>query len=221
MTPDQIIAAGVRNWQRRQEQIARLLPRQADARQKHEEMRERAESMKDKTERAETFQRLRTIPNFFPTPGNLAEQMIELADLRPGLRVLEPSCGKADIAKRIRAAGCIVECVELVHELAEISRGEGLTVRCDDFLTITPSDYGQRFDRVIMNPPFERGACLRHTLHAYEFLAAGGELVAIVSSTTGQRLEDWADHVEPLPAGSFECSERPTSVNTALIRKTK
>jgi predicted RNA methylase len=229
MTQDEIIAAGVRNWQARQGQIARLRPRQASAAEKRAEMLQRVEQCKAREKSAEAFQAVKTIPNFFPTPPGLVARVLDLADLRPGMRVLEPSCGKGDLALPALAAGCVVECVERVHVLAEMTRealaalqpGASQRVRCDDFLTITPRDYGQRFDRVIMNPPFDRGSARLHVLHAWEFLADGGELVAIVDSTSALRLNEWCDYFDHLPAGSFEVSERPTSVNTTIIQKTK
>jgi predicted RNA methylase len=229
MTPDDIAAAAIRNWHARQGQIGRLRPRQALAVAKREEMRTRAEHCKGKEQRAQAFERVKTIPNFFPTPPRLVEKLIGLAGLRPGLRVLEPSCGKGDLALPILSAGCVLECVERSHELAEMARGalsaavpgSALCVRCDDFLSVTPQDYAQRFDRVVMNPPFDRGSARLHVLHAFEFLAPGGELVAIVDNMTAHRLGEWCDFSEPLPAGSFEASERPTSVNTAIIQKSK
>jgi protein-L-isoaspartate O-methyltransferase len=221
MTPDQIIAAGVRNWNARQAQIARLRPRADEARQKRAEMMERATSCKAQNERAAAFEKLITIPNFYPTPPRLVEKVIELAGIRPGMRVLEPSCGKGDFAHALRRAGAVLECVELVRVLADICEKDGLPVQCRDFLAMEPSDYAQPFDRVIMNPPFENGACRLHALHAFKFLRPGGELVAIVGNVTAHRLNTWADYVEHLPPGSFECSERPTSVNTAIVQKTK
>lgn len=221
MTPDEITAAGVRNWRRRQEQIARLRPRQELARLKGAEMTQRAILCGKSEERAQAFEVLKRIPNFYPTPWKLADQVISLAKLAPGLRVLEPSAGKGDLAHHARRAGCVLECVELVHSLAAICSREGLAVQCRDFLGMTPADYSEPFDRVVANPPFENGACRRHVLHAFEFLRPGGLLVAIVGNVTGHKLIEWADHVEFLPAGSFECSERPTSVNTAIIQKRK
>jgi predicted RNA methylase len=197
------------------------MPRQQEAATKREELRARLEQCKNRETRAEVIRPLLTIPNFFPTPAPLVSRALSLADLRPGLRVLEPSCGKGDLALPLAASGCAVECVERVHALAEVSRAAGLSVRCADFLAISPNDFPHLFDRVVMNPPFERGSARLHVLHAWEFVADGGDLVAIVDSTTANRLAEWCDYNEPLPSGSFEASERPTSVNTALIQKTK
>lgn len=221
MSPDQLAAIAVRNYERRQAQIARLAPRQELAAAKREELRERAEQCAGREKSAQRMQELRHVPNFFPTPGGLADRVVSMAKIFEGARVLEPSIGKGDLATRARAAGGVVHGVEIVHELAEMSQALGFHVRRGDFLLQRPTDYDQPFDRVVANPPFERGSARLHVLHAFEFLAPGGSLVAIVDNMTAHRLREWADGVIHLPPGSFEASERPTSVNTAIIQKHK
>lgn len=71
------------------------------------------------------------------------------------------------------------------------------------------------FDRIIMNPPFERGADIKHILHAREMLKAGGRLVAICADGTRQAetLKPLADTWEELPEGTFA----GTGVRTVLL----
>jgi predicted RNA methylase len=221
VTPDQIAEIAARNWHRRQAQITRLAPRQVTAAAKREELRQRAEACDGKERDAETMFKLKRHTCFFPTPAGLADQLIGMAKIYDGARVLEPSIGKGDLATRARAAGGVVHGVEIVHELAEMSQALGFHVRRGDFLLQRPSDYDQPFDRVVANPPFDHGSALRHVLHAFEFLAVGGSLVAIVDNMTAHRLREWADGVIKLPPGSFAASERPTLVNTAIIQKHK
>ncbi len=147
--------------------------------------------------------------------------MIQLADLRVGLSVLEPSAGKGDIARAVLAAGITadaLQCVELNHGLGSHLIALGFNVWRGDFLEYAPD---HQFDRVLMNPPFHRGACHAHTLRAFELLKPGGRLVGIVSATTGAKLEQWADDhagwVEKLPEDTFRNSERPTGVQTCLV----
>lgn len=161
---------------------------------------------------------LKHVPNFFPTPRNLVNRMIEEAALSPGMTVLEPSAGKGNIAKAVTAAGCSVDCIEQNHTLADHLTSQGFKVQCCDFLEVPPLPI---YDCVLMNPPFERGIDRDHIRHAFAFLKPVGKLVAIACSTTGDKLQGWVDDldgiVEPLPAGSFAASERPTQVNTCLI----
>lgn len=81
-------------------------------------------------------------------------------------------------------------------------------------MEVNPTGY----DRILMNPPFERKQDEKHIRHAMKFLNPGGVLVGICSSTTATRLTDIPSiDIEHLPAGSFANSDRPTQVNTAII----
>lgn len=226
MSPDAIISAAVRNRAAREGQIRRLQPNAAAARAKQAELEAQRDALKPTRQNFETMQAHRHVPNFFPTPCDIVQRMIDLAEFDGPGRVLEPSAGKGDIANACAKAGQLVYCVELCHSLAEVCRKAGLHVRCADFLDLTLADYqfaslAGGFDRVLMNPPFERGIDGHHVRHAFEFLRPGGRLVAVVCSTTGTRLREWARErsgwVEDLPPLSFQSSERPTGVSTSLV----
>ena len=60
----------------------------------------------------------------------------------------------------------------------------GGTVTCMDFLETTPEPV---YDRVIMNPPFTRGADAKHVLHALGFVKPGGLLVSVMSNGASYR----------------------------------
>lgn len=218
MTAEQIQAVALRNSQVRREQINRLRPILPGVRAKVEEIRGAKAGAKEAQKSIEFMSTMKHVPNFFPTPRKIVEQMIELAGLEPGMTVLEPSAGKGDIARAVIKAGCSVSCVEMNYSLFEHIREQGFTVQCRDFLTMEPGDL---FERVLMNPPFERGVDENHVRHAFTFLKPGGRLVAITCSTTGTKLEGWADEIIPLPAGSFANSERSTNVNTCIVIKNK
>ncbi len=73
--------------------------------------------------------------------------VVELADIREGMEVLEPEAGRGDIAEYINH-GSRLTCIEYNSRLAEILKLRGFNVINDDFLEHT----GQ-YDRVCMNPP--------------------------------------------------------------------
>ena len=50
---------------------------------------------------------------WFPTPAEVVARLVDLAELAPGMEVLEPSAGKCAIASRVAAAGCVLDCVEV------------------------------------------------------------------------------------------------------------
>jgi predicted RNA methylase len=211
-------AIAARNVASRQAQLARLRPRYHEAKEKASVLRKAQDGAGSVRQSIELMSTLKHVPGFFPTPRSLVERMIVEAAIGSGMTVLEPSAGKGDIAKAVVQLGATVVCIEKNFTLAEHLRKQGLDVRCSDFLEVSPESI---YDRVLMNPPFERHEDEKHIRHAFNFLVPGGRLVAIACNTTGTRLESWiADlggTVEPLPAGSFATSERPTQVNTCLI----
>ena len=101
----------------------------------------------------------------------------------------------------------------------------GFAVQCADFLELSPDDLGT-FDRVVMNPPFEKAQDVAHVRHAFQFLKPGGVLAAIVSAGVTFRTDavysdfrEWFEELggilHELPAGSFTGADafRQTGVN--------
>lgn len=161
-------------------------------------------------------------PQLFPTPRDLAAEVAEVADLRPGQRVLEPSAGTGaliDAAREAVGSGLHIVAVEINQQLANAlaTRNAAETIIAADFLDMAGATQDAKFDRVIMNPPFERGADLRHIENARRMLKPGGRLVAICADGPRQRerLQPIATEYRSLPPGSFKAAG--TMVNTALV----
>jgi protein-L-isoaspartate O-methyltransferase len=95
----------------------------------------------------------------------------------------------------------------------------GASFICGDFLEQN-GNLGT-FDRILMNPPFENGADIKHIQHAMKMLKPGGRLVAICAngprqqSTLKPLAENSGGWYEDLPAGTF--ASQGTNVNTALL----
>lgn len=169
-----------------------------------------------------------TAPQLFPTPREVAERVAELADVRPGHKVLEPSAGTGMLLGALGGRmfnepqiggvtdGAVLA-VELNRDLAErLKREFPLThVLNADFLECGSHNLGGAFDRIIMNPPFENGADIKHIKHALTMLAPGGKLVAICANGPRQqeKLQPLADSWEELPPGTFA----GTGVRSALL----
>ena len=174
---------------------------------------------------------------FYPTPEELATRVVELADLQPNMRVLEPSAGKGNLAKAILTAAHVeLHCVELLPENVKALRAgvrylpNPWHVVEGDFLTMTPEAFGFftrfYFDRIVMNPPFAGRADIAHVRHALRFLRPGGRLVAIMSAGVEHRQDrlatEFRAHVtasggtmERNPDGSF--AESGTQVRTVTV----
>ena len=166
----------------------------------------------------------RKFAGYFPTPPPVQRRVMQLADVRPGQRVLEPSAGTGHLADAVRAAGGNVTALEMQPALRKILELKGHTVAGNDALA-----HDGTYDRIVMNPPFEQGADMQHIQHAFEHnLKPGGRLVAILSEGPFFRsdrkaqafrdfLAEHGAHDEKLPAGSFTQGDVPTGVNTRIV----
>lgn len=189
---------------------------------------------------------------FFPTPDDPADRVIRNASvLRPAdasqMRILEPSAGTGNLArrcvKRFRAEDWgynseryrteyrwdnLVDCIEIQPQLAMQLESEGIynRVTCADFLKVIPNP-ARLYDRVVMNPPFDRERDIDHVVHALNFLKPDGCLIAIMSAGTEFRetrksvafrdlIEKMGGVWDDLPPGSF--AEVGTYVNTRILR---
>ena len=169
----------------------------------------------------------RNIPGFFPTPKAIVSRMLELAEIQPGDRVLEPSAGKGDILDMVRSQhpDARVAAVEINGTLLEVLAAKGHDVTQGDFL-----EHTGEYDRVVMNPPFENGQDIDHVRHAYDQLAPGGRLVSIMSQgpffrddKKAKEFREWLDEIggqsEQLPEEAFKGIEafRQTGVRTRIV----
>ncbi|HCZ9048664.1 TPA: PLxRFG domain-containing protein [Vibrio alginolyticus] len=164
--------------------------------------------------------------DFFPTPEAEVKKLIDLADIKPGMKVLEPSAGMGHIADQIAALnGVDLDVGELALTLSELLEEKGHNVVAGDFLEY---DAGEIYDRIVMNPPFSNDADIHHINHALTMLKDGGKLVAITSSmagnrgnTTNKNFRRYLDEVGAeeinLDAGAFKNSLNPTNVATKII----
>lgn len=170
-----------------------------------------------------------TVEDFYPTSAATVQRMVEAAQLEPGMEVLEPSAGEGAIVTGILDAGIRPDCVEIDPDRADTLRDmlPPGSVMCLDFLRMMPEP---EYDRVLMNPPFGKGAGVQHVLHAIRFLKPGGRLVAILGAGLEYRqdgpteelrklIRAWGGGTERLPPGSFR--QAGTEVETVMVTLTK
>lgn len=157
------------------------------------------------------------IPGFFPTPAPIIAQMLDLAEIEPEHRVLEPSAGLGDIVDAIKATGFhgFLDAIEINLNLCEILGLKGHHHHRYDFLEWS----GTKYDRVLMNPPFERKQAIDHINHAYWMLRPGGRIVAILPPNHAAELEFENMRVEETEDGAFNGREafRRTGVSTSIV----
>ncbi len=157
--------------------------------------------------------------------------MLELADIQPGDHILEPSAGKGDILDMIRLhhPENEITAFERNSTLFDVLEAKGHAVERGDFL-----EHQDKYNQIIMNPPFEKGADITHIRHAYDLLDLNGKLIAIMSEgpffrsdTQAKEFRNWLEEVEgeseQLPEDAFNNTEafRKTGVRTRIVTITK
>lgn len=201
----------------------------AQSRQDARELRGVSTQVGGELKEREDVKPLLNLPGFYPTLPGLARFVVDRAEIEPGMLILEPEAGKGDIVRVVLALcqGVTVECCEIQPELQGILNKKGYSVVAGDCFELPP-DAGP-YDRILMNPPFERGADAQHVRHVFQFLKAGGRLISIMApGAFFHRRERWAQEfqgwlaglrhtVEDLPPGCFLGAERSTGVNTKLL----
>lgn len=141
---------------------------------------------------------------FYPTPDHVAESVVSGIYIRPGQRVLEPSCGDGALMHHVPTSAQLFG-YEYHAGRAAKARGVGYNVVTANFLEVSPTG---DFDHVVMNPPFYGKHYLKHINHAIRFLKQDGFLTAILPASA------WYDHKKlpdggswrDLPVGSFAAS---------------
>lgn len=155
------------------------------------------------------------IPGFFATPPGVAKAMVEAADIKPGEKVLEPSAGSGVIADAIKEGQpeANLDTVERNGTLRNVLEVKGHKLVGGDFL-----EHEGEYDKILMNPPFEKTQDIDHVRHAFNLLKPGGRLVAIMSEGTfynthkkQAEFRDWMEENggyvdEKLANGTFERS---------------
>lgn len=169
---------------------------------------------------------------FYATPTAVCDRILENLFIRPGARVLEPSAGEGALARAI-----LRDTPEAELDVVEIHPGRAQSlkqirgiksVQQSNFLKMEPRAI---YDVVVMNPPFYRTHWMDHVRHAFEFLAPGGKLLAILPASAEfkedkmhQSFHKWVKSLTgpydrpwwSLPAGSFASSG--TNINTVVLR---
>ena len=160
---------------------------------------------------------------YFPTPMALGIQVAELARIKAGNAVLEPSIGRGHLAEAIMRVqpGATVTAYELLPENIKNCRFPATEA---DFLKV---EVVPQFDRVVMNPPFAKQADIWHVQHALKFLKPGGRLVSIMSASVTFRdnklteefralVDERGGSIEKNEEGAFK--ESGTMVNTVTVQ---
>lgn len=149
------------------------------------------------------------------------------ANLKEGMKILEPSAGQGHILDALKVKGYDdIVCCELYYENQEILKEKGYEIACSDFFGF---DEYSTFDRIVMNPPFNLKADIDHVNHAYKMLKEGGKLVSIMAMGTKYRDDNKTKQLRELiesngyfldlPESSFHSTGTNVGTVIAILEK--
>lgn len=190
---------------------------------------------------------------FYPTPLDLAYKMLKDVEWAHIQSILEPSAGKGDLAEGIVRAmvsyeprifsslysvdyhdgkstrryhydKADIDCIEIDPNLQAILKEKGFRVVHHDFMTFHTY---KRYDLVVMNPPFDRGA--EHLLKALDIQKNGGAVVCLLNAETiknphsyirQQLMRVLNEHCAEIRyvKDAFAGAERKTGVEIAIVK---
>lgn len=174
--------------------------------------------------------------DFYPTPKNLIDKMLDGLEWKMIHTILEPSAGKGNIVEVLREKQKFnnkwyttikldIDCIESDENLRAILKEKNIRVVHDDFLTY---DTMKEYDLIVMNPPFSNGC--KHLLKALEFQQRnGGAVVCLLNAETlknecnnerimlNRMLREYNADVQYI-RDAFVDAERKTGVEVALVK---
>ncbi len=181
---------------------------------------------------------------FYATPDELADELVEFAEIKDGMTILEPSAGQGAVIKAVYRAFprtmkggndnsiVTVDYCELMEDnqnilSKEIDGGRTSFIGAD-FLKLKNST--KKYDRIIANPPFNKNQDITHIREMYNHLKKGGRLVSIASihwklskNKTETEFKNWLKKVQAtihdVEKGRFKSSGTGTATCIIIINK--
>jgi hypothetical protein len=149
---------------------------------------------------------------FYPTPESVAEAAIDLAEIEDHHACLEPSAGTGGLADHMPKEKTL--CIEVSGLRCGVLKAKGYDTVQEDFIAFAGKTTS-RFDRIVMNPPFDQGRWMAHLEAAACLLAPTGRLVAILpASAKGKDLLPGLECVFPK---TFDNEFSGTSVSVVIM----
>lgn len=171
------------------------------------------------------------LEQFYPTPRELLERIMEDIDFDLVCTVLEPEAGNGDIVDFIRQQyggkyrrEFDIDCIEIDETRRKTLIGKEYRVVHDDFLTYRTH---KQYDLIVMNPPFAEGD--RHLSKALSMQKNGGSILCILNAETIRNpctnvrlqlvrdLNEAGASIEYIKE-AFVHAERKTDVEIAVIK---
>ena len=169
---------------------------------------------------------------YFETPEDIADWMVELANLNMDDEILEPEAGQGAIIKAIARKNpiAVVDCYELMDiNRTFLAKVENANIIGEDFLS---AKHVPKYTAIIANPPFSKNQDIDHVRAMWDCLLPGGRIITIMSkhwqmSSNKKETEfrEWLDKIEattyPIESGGFKSSGTMVEATIVEIYKPK
>ncbi|MDT4823597.1 hypothetical protein FQZ97_568280 [compost metagenome] len=153
---------------------------------------------------------------FYPTPRELAEQLVDWLDVQPNDSILEPEAGQGGIADLLPRDQTL--CVEISPMHCQILSEKGHNVVQGDFLAWNP---GMPFSCIAMNPPFSEGRWQEHLRHAASLVSTNGRIGAVLPLTARSQAIDLLPGFELEFSSPIDNAFTGTSISVLLLKAVK
>lgn len=152
---------------------------------------------------------------YYPTPKEIVESIQGyLGDqaASDSIKVLEPSAGSGNLASVFNAN--IVDCVEVSPLFCEVLKTKG-------FIQITNLDFlkfntNNKYDFIVMNPPYANKRLENHLAHALTMLGENGELLIVAPTGKEKAIREIALNKSVNIISSHENVFDDTAIHTSV-----
>jgi Methyltransferase small domain len=128
--------------------------------------------------------------------------------------VLEPSAGIGSLLDYLPLR---TKAIEISSLRCEVIKAKGFDVECYDFIEWSKQTK-DRYDKIIMNPPFDQGQWNAHIKQAASLVNPNGKLIAILPTSAKNKLE--LDGFEIKWHGPYDNQFSGTSIAVIILEAT-
>ena len=169
---------------------------------------------------------------YFPTPKEIVQQMIDMIDWGGRPYALEPSFGSGNILFEIPHEKCAkVYGCELNTDMFKETKSKSIGIENMELSNIDFLEVDGVFNIILANPPFTKLQSIKHFNHMVELLNQNGQLVCILPSgdydkgssiKLRQEFTKFVDdNCEVIHLDSGDFKESGTMVKTIIVKYVK
>lgn len=123
---------------------------------------------------------------YYPTPDNIVNDIVYHVGDVSDKKILEPSAGRGNIANRFED----IHCIDKEELNTIILKNKHKNVVHGDFLFYDVKKESDKYDIIVMNPPYNKKQWFTHVDHALKLLKTDGIIYAVLPSGKTESFEN-------------------------------